>query len=466
MVRHGAQFPVLGLLSTWHARIQTVPTAAFTTLGCKVNQYETQRILDSFESAGFDVVPFDAPADVYVINTCSVTSIAEGKSRYTIRKACRQNPAAKVLVTGCAAQMALNKGEGIDGADVVVDNPSKLHALDRLLEAFPEFAARLPAEPLPLIEQARGRTRATLKIQDGCSIFCSYCSIPYTRPVMSSRPAREIIEEARRMAEAGYREIILTGVLIGAYGAETGSGGPDFEDLIALLQSGLGDFAPMRLRISSIEMRQVTPRLIRLIKEGGSVPVVPHLHIPLQAGSDRVLEDMNRPYSKGDYLDLCERLFYEIPDLSITTDILVGFPTEGPEHFESTVEVCEAARYLKVHAFRFSPRFGTPADAWGDPVSPQEKQRRSLALAEVSARTGAAHARGFLGRTMRVLVEGKLRSDGLLEGLTDNYLTVQFAGPSSLARDFAWVRLEEERGGVILGELAPAPSRQELVLRP
>lgn len=438
-----------------------MPRAAFTTLGCKVNQYETQRILESFEDAGFEVVPFDDAADVYVINTCSVTSIAESKSRYTIRKATRNNPAAKVVVTGCAAQMAINKGEALDGADVVVPNPSKLEALTFLERAFPELVAdanRRRELPAPSSTAAPHRTRATLKIQDGCSVLCSYCSIPFTRPGMTSRPAREVLDEARRMAEMGYREIVLTGVLIGAYGPETGSGGPDFEDLLEHLQEEVPE---VRLRISSIEMRQVTPRLISMLGER----VVPHLHIPLQAGDPQVLRDMNRPYTQADYLELCARLYREVPDISITTDIMVGFPTETEAFFESTLEVCEQVRYLKIHSFRFSPRFGTPADAFGDPVSPQEKQRRAVALNEVSARTGAEHARRFLGRTMRVLVEGKTTRDGLLEGLTDNYLTVQFAGPLSLQRDFAWVRLDEERGGVLLGEHVSQPVAEHSTLR-
>ena len=445
-----------------------MPTAAFTTLGCKVNQYETQRILDSFEAAGFQVVPFDSCADVYVINTCSVTSIAESKSRYTIRKAAKQNPAAKIVVTGCAAQMALNKGENVEGADVVVENPAKLQTLDRVLAAFPGLArAGSPLDGMRAgMPALQGRTRATLKVQDGCSVMCSYCSIPYTRPGLVSRPALEVVEEARKMALMGYREIVLTGVLIGAYGPESGSGGPDFESLIEMLQDGLLEFAPMRLRISSIEMRQVTPRLVEIMRARHEVAVAPHFHIPLQAGDDEVLRDMNRPYRRGDYLALCERLYEQIPDLSITTDIMVGFPTETPDKFENTLDVCERVQFLKVHAFRFSPRFGTPADEWGDPVDPREKQRRSLALNEVSSRTGSGHARRFIGRTLRVLVEGKTTREGLLEGLTDNYLTVRFAGPTTIMRGFAWVRLDEERDGVLFGELAPEPTlaKRELVV--
>lgn len=429
-----------------------MPSAAFTTLGCKVNQYETQRIIESFSEAGFQVVPFDSSADVYVVNSCSVTSIAECKSRYTIRKAARSNPAAKIVVTGCAAQMALNKGETVEGADVLVPNPQKLETLSFLFAEFPELARRVREEPFLAETQPLGRTRATLKIQDGCSVMCSYCSIPYTRPGLVSRRASEVLAEARKMAQMGYREIVLTGVLIGAYGPESGSGGPDFEDLLELLHKACPE---TRLRISSIEMRQVTPRLISLLQDGFAVP---HLHIPLQSGSTGVLRAMNRPYSQDDYLKLCERLYKAVPDISITADIMVGFPTETEEDFQESVKVCEEVGYLKAHVFRFSPRFGTPADAWGDPVAGEEKQRRASVLGAISSRTGEVHTRRFLGRAMRVLVEGKLTKQGLMQGLTDNYLEVQFAGAPSLSRQFAWVRLIEFKDGGLIGELAAEPA--------
>lgn len=436
-----------------------MPSAAFTTLGCKVNQYETQRILDSFEAAGFAVVPFDAAADVYVINSCSVTSVAESKSRYTIRRAARTNPAAKVVVTGCAAQMALNKHESMEGADVVVPNPEKLDTLSHLFRAFPEFERRIASEPKPSQPGSLShRTRATLKIQDGCSIFCSYCSIPFTRPGMVSRPAEEVVEEAQRMVELGFKEVVLTGVLIGAYGPETGSGGPDFEGLLDRLNEVAG---LERIRISSIEMRQVTPALIERL---GVTKIVPHLHIPLQSGDSGVLADMNRPYTQSDYLDLCQRLYKGVPDISITADVMVGFPTETEERFESSLYVCREARYLKAHVFRFSPRFGTPADRWGDPVTDQVKQQRSLRVAEVSRRTGDAHVASFVGRTLRVLVETRHSETGVLKGLADNYVEVRFAGPASLLNQLTWVRIAESANGMAFGELAepPQPAKRAL----
>ncbi|MEQ1933041.1 MAG: MiaB/RimO family radical SAM methylthiotransferase, partial [Fimbriimonadaceae bacterium] len=316
-------------------------------------------------------------------------------------------------------------------------------AFELFKKKFPELAETGSA---PTTVSLNGRTRATLKIQDGCNVMCSYCSIPFTRPGMISRPASEILKEAQTMVNNGYREIILTGVLIGAYR----DGFTDFEALLELLQDNLHN---VRLRISSIEMRQVTPRLIELMQTEKPVRIVPHLHIPLQAGDDQVLADMNRPYRQADYLELCGRLKREVPEISLTTDIMVGFPTETDSCFESTVRVCEEVGFLKVHSFRFSPRDGTPADAYGDPVPVQEKNRRASVLNEISNRTASLHSRRFLGQTMRVLVEGKDRRDGLLEGLTDNYLTTQFVGDPGLKRSFVWVNMEEERDGVMVGRI-------------
>jgi threonylcarbamoyladenosine tRNA methylthiotransferase MtaB len=417
-----------------------------------VNQYETQRILESFEDAGFGIVPFDSVADVYVINSCSVTSIAESKSRYTIRRAGRLNPNSKVVVTGCASQMAMNRGEGLEGADLLVPNPEKLETWSRFANTFPDLASQAQRQPAQEDGPERAhRTRATLKVQDGCSVMCSYCSIPFTRPGMQSRPYVEVLAEAQRFAELGYREIILTGVLIGAYGPETGSGGPDFETMVEGLACHLG--RDVRIRISSIEMRQVTSRLIELLKDG---QVVPHLHIPLQSGDDGVLRDMNRAYTQSDYLTLCAMLYESVPGISLSTDIMVGFPTETSERFESSVHVCRKANYIKAHVFRFSPRWGTPADRFKDPIDAAEKQRRSLVLSEVARGTRDRHLLQFIGQKFRVLVESKVASDGMLEGLTDNYIDIRFPGPRSLQRQFATVRLDEVRDGIGYGELASA----------
>jgi len=436
-----------------------MPTAAFTTLGCKVNQYETQRILESFESAGFEVVPFTDVADVYVINTCSVTGQAESKSRQTVRRAKRQNENACVVVTGCAAQMSINKGSEVEDADLLVPNPAKLETFDFFSERYADLVQAAAPNIGRVARQVKGRTRATVKIQDGCSIYCSYCSIPYTRPVMTSRPYAEVVDEVQLLAKRGYKEIILTGVLIGSYGPGTGSDGPDFEQLVEVLSEIEGIH---RVRISSIEMRQVTTRLVSLINSG---KVVPHLHIPLQSGSSKVLSDMNRPYTQDDYIGLCKDLYAEIPSIGISTDIMVGFPTETDDEFAQSVKVCEAVRYNKAHLFRFSPRYGTPADAFGDPVDPQTKIERSKTLNAICNETRREFFARHVGHDVEVLVEEKQNKSGLLRGHTPNYLEVEFPGPQSLVGEICKVRISAADETVASGELS-AQSKSNSGLKP
>lgn len=421
--------------------------ASFTTLGCKVNQYESQAILDSFEHAGFEIVPFDTPADVVVINSCSVTCDADRKSRYTIRRARRISPDAAIVVTGCSAQAAINRSEGLDGADLIVPNPEKLETLGHVARSFPELIARAAQQRHERPRTPSGRVRATLKVQDGCNVMCSYCSIPFTRPVMVSRPAEQVLAEAQRLAEMGYHEAILTGVLIGSYGPETGSGGPYLTDLARLLarESGL-----TRLRLSSVEMQQVTPELIELVEQG---ILVPHLHIPLQSGDTDTLRDMNRPYAQQDYLKLIERIRARIPGITLTTDIIVGFPTETEERFQSTLEVVRQAEFFQAHVFTFSPRQGTPAAQWGDPISAEEKAERRRRVTDAVAPHTERKLFSAVGRVLRVIIEGKATRDGLLQGISDEYFTVSTSGSANDLRSVREVRVGSVAGGVLVGEI-------------
>lgn len=441
--------------------LPAVPTAAITTLGCRVNQYESQAILESFARAGFTIVPFSEAADVYVVNSCSVTQNAESKSRQLVRSLARKMPHAKVVITGCAAQMALNTSQSIEGASLLVPNPTKLDAAKLFLQQFPEFSESLSPGDSFVPRRFEGRTRATIKIQDGCNVYCSYCSIPYTRPERRSRDFQEIWNEADRYAKLGHREIVLAGVLIGDYGPETGSNGPNFEQLLAMLSDNPNIH---RIRISSIEFRQVTDRLIEMMGEKGS-KICPHLHIPLQSGSTKVLSDMNRPYSKDQYLELCERLYSEVPGIGISSDIMVGFPTESDEEFEQTVEVCERARFCKGHIFRFSLRPGTPAHQWGDPVTPDIKQSRSARLIEITNQTRAAFISANVGVPHEVIVEDRRNKQELLVGLTANYIEVQFEGPDELLGDTAKVMLTEAMPSNAVGRLLSAETPRKTSLR-
>jgi len=432
-----------------------MPTAAFATLGCKVNQYETQYLLDRFEERGFTITEFNAPADVYVINTCSVTQAAERKSRQMVRRLSRQNPASVVVMTGCYAEMAKIKGEIVEGATLIVPNSEKLRTLDHLLRAFPQLEAKLDRQTsshpssAPRHSSLFRRTRATVKVQDGCNVFCSFCSIPFTRKVMASRPVAEIVAEVERMADQGFREIVITGVLVGSYGPETGSGGPDLAELLRRLARVPGI---ERIRLSSIEPTQVSRSLLEAF--ASEPKLCNHLHIPLQSGDSRVLAAMNRPYDQAFYLRLCEEAYRQLPDLAITSDIMVGFPGEDRAAFESTIFVARTVGFARAHIFRYSPRPGTPAAERPDAVSEEEKEARSQELAAVCRQTQQQYIARYLGRTLNVLVEGKEKEGGLLSGYTENYIRVLFAGGSHLIGTVAPIRLLEPTADGALGETA------------
>lgn len=427
-----------------------MPKASLVTLGCKVNQYETQAIQQSLEGAGFALALPGETADLVIINTCSVTSDAEAKSRAAVRKAKRQNPGATVLATGCAAQMALNKGALMEGADITLRNPDKLLALESLRQHNPglvELAlSEAGGEPAP-----RRRARAALKVQDGCSFGCSYCSIPSTRPGLVSRPWEEVLAEAEALADKGCHEAVITGVLVGSYGPDSGSGGPGLADLIRTLaeKSGLA-----RIRLSSIEPQQVDEHLISLVEEG---LLMPHLHIPLQSGSTKVLSDMNRRYSAEEYLQVLARVRSRVPGVTITTDIMVGFPTEGEAEFAESMATVQAAGFGKAHVFRFSPRWGTEADPLGDPVHPEVKKERAQALTHLVESGAERLAESRVGQTLRLVLEMKPDKEGLWEGLSDCGWSVKAPGPPGLGGGLVWARVERREGLQLFGSLTSAP---------
>ncbi|MGC8669405.1 MAG: tRNA (N(6)-L-threonylcarbamoyladenosine(37)-C(2))-methylthiotransferase MtaB [Chthonomonadales bacterium] len=422
-----------------------MPTAAFVTLGCKVNQYETQRIIDRFEERGFAITGASEAADVYVVNSCSVTQTAERKSRQILRRLRRQNPNAIVVMTGCYAEMARIKGDALNEAALVVPNHQKMNTLDHLLDHFPHLA---PVEPTPPFRSNPiQRTRATVKIQDGCDVFCSFCSIPFTRSVLASRPASEVVREIEELSAQGYTEVVLTGVLVGSYGPATGSGGPDLPELLRRIAS-----IPSirRIRLSSIEPTQVTPALLNVF--AAEPKVCKHLHIPLQSGDTRILRAMNRPYTRDGYLELCRKALSLIPDLGITTDIMVGFPGEDEAAFQNTLDVVEQVGFARAHIFRFSPRPGTPAAEMPGMVPDDVKEVRSHRLASACSASQYRFIKRFLGRTMDVLVEGKERTGGMPAGYTHNYIRVSLAGGSHLAGRIVPVRLLEIAGDGAQGE--------------
>ena len=424
------------------------PTAAFATFGCKVNQYETQRILDTFEDRGFQITEITAPADVYVINTCSVTRTAENKSRRMIHRLAKQNPNAVLVMTGCYGEMLNLRNETLEEATMVVPNQQKMETLNHLLRAYPHLAPTDEQAALRKNNTSRARrTRATIKIQDGCDVYCSYCSIPYTRSVMASRPAEEILNEVHGLAGEGYREIVITGVLVGSYGASTGSGGPNLAGLLRQLTLVEG---VERIRLSSIEPTQVNDELLVAFSE--EPKLCNHLHIPLQSGDSGILKSMNRPYTRDDYLRLCEKLHKRLPGLAITTDILVGFPGEDRFAFRNTLALAREAGFARAHIFRYSPRPGTPATEMQPQVSEEEKDSRSHELAQVCRETQQIYIERYIGQTLGVLVESREREDGLLSGYTENYIRASFIGGAHLVGRVVPVRILEFTTDGAVGE--------------
>jgi len=350
------------------------------TQGCKVNQYESQAVREALTASGW--VEEGGEPDLIVLNTCAVTARAEAKCRKLIRGLRRRHPAARFFIAGCGSRLARNRG--------------------RPLEALvgPGFLQdELPAPPARFISRFEGRHRAFLKVQDGCDSFCSFCVIPYLRGAPRSRPVVEVREEAERLAEGGYRELVLVGIHRGRYGTDL-PGPVALEDLVEDLLSLSGGF---RLRLSSIEPMEVSPRLIGLL--ASAKRICPHLHIPLQSGSDRILRRMNRHYRARDFLALTGSLRREIPGVALSTDVLAGFPGEEASDFRRTLRVVEAAGFSRLHCFPYSSRPGTAASSWEAPPR-AEISRRMAVLEDRAARAARAYRNSRLGRDGVALWEG------------------------------------------------------------
>lgn len=424
------------------------PRASLYTLGCKVNQYETREAAADLLRLGYHIVPFGQPADVCVVNTCSVTHDADAKSRAALRRARRTGDDPLVVATGCYVETAPEQVAGMDEVGVVVRNPDKprlaeiidetLRRSGRLL--FPLEEGAPPAELVSggelirLIyagEGALARTRAVIKIQDGCNHFCSFCIIPFTRGRLRSRAADEVLAEARELARLGYRELVLTGICIGDYGDERGFAARGERDPLALLLEDLAAIPGIeRIRMSSIDPADTSQDLLDTMAR---LPeVCRHLHLSLQAGDEDVLQRMRRRYTAEEFRDLIRRIYAAMPDAGLTCDVIVGFPGETEAQFQETVRLCEEARFCKIHAFPYSERSGTLAARLEDDVPPAEKTRRVQELFRLSDRLGLQFAEGHLGETVTILVEHPDRRTGQTSGLTGNYLRVTFDSPDAL----------------------------------
>ena len=406
-----------------------VRTVAFMTLGCKVNQYETETMEGLFRQAGYRVVPFTESADVYIVNTCSVTMLGEKKSRQLVRRAQRQNEAALIAVTGCYAQLAPDVVGTLPGVRLIVGTQDR----GRIVELVEEAAVRPDVlrdvgdimaadtfEDIPLFA-APERTRAFLKIQEGCQNFCTFCIIPYTRGPLRSRALFSVRREAEKLVAAGFREIVLTGIHLGAYGRDlTGT-----VTLADAARTVLEIDGLQRLRLGSLESVELTPALFTLLRDDRRF--ARHLHLPLQAGSDAVLREMHRFYDTAGYERLLARIREEVPGIAISTDIIVGFPGETEAMFQESLAFVRRQEFARVHVFPYSRRPATPAAVRSDQV-PHPVRRERVKMMQALADEMAADYHGkFIGTIVPVLFE--TQHEGVADGLTDTYIRVYTKGP-------------------------------------
>ncbi|WP_377888430.1 tRNA (N(6)-L-threonylcarbamoyladenosine(37)-C(2))-methylthiotransferase MtaB [Alkalihalobacillus sp. R86527] len=406
-----------------------MPSVAFHTLGCKVNHYETEAIWQLFKEQDYERVEFDHASDVYVINTCTVTNTGDKKSRQVIRRAIRKNPDAVICVTGCYAQTSPAEIMAIPGVDVVVGTQDRVKMLDYIEQYKRE---REPVNGVSNIMKARvyeelevpaftDRTRASLKIQEGCNNFCTFCIIPWARGLLRSREPEAVIEQAQQLVQAGYKEIVLTGIHTAGYGEDLKD--YNFAQLLRDLDAKVDGLK--RIRISSIEASQVTDEVIEVLDS--SSKVVPHLHIPLQSGSNTVLQRMRRKYTMEMFGERLERLKKALPGLAITSDVIVGFPGETDDEFKETYDFISKHKFSELHVFPFSKRTGTPAARMDDQVDDEVKNKRVHQLIELSNQLAKEYASQYEGEVLEVIPEEKFKDSpdsNLYVGYTANYMKV------------------------------------------
>jgi threonylcarbamoyladenosine tRNA methylthiotransferase MtaB len=439
---HYLQFP----MNLNERGVGALSTVAFHTLGCKVNHYETEAIWQLFKEQGYERNEFEQQADVYVINTCTVTNTGDKKSRQVIRRAIRQNPDAVICVTGCYAQTSPAEIMAIPGVDIVVGTQDR-HKMLGLIEQYRE--ERQPINAVRNIMKNRvyeeldvpaftDRTRASLKIQEGCNNFCTFCIIPWARGLMRSRDPQEVIRQAQQLVDAGYLEIVLTGIHTGGYGQ-------DFKDynLAQLLRDLETQVKGLkRLRISSIEASQLTDEVIDVLQN--SEIVVNHLHIPIQSGSDTVLKRMRRKYTMDFFSERLRKLEKALPDLAVTSDVIVGFPGETEEEFMETYNFIRDHKFSELHVFPFSKRTGTPAARMEDQVDEEIKNERVHRLIALNDQLAKEYASRFEGEVLEVIPEERFKesaNENLYVGYTSNYLKVVFEANEDMVGKLVKVKI-------------------------
>lgn len=429
---------------------------ALATLGCKVNQYESAGMAETLRENGYAPVSFSGMADIYIINTCTVTGKADFQSRQLIRRAARHNPRAAILVTGCYAQVLPEVISLLPGVTMVAGNVEKGDVLRLIREmaagvkkAVCSDIRRIAEFSTPATGLFAGKTRAFLKIQDGCDCFCNYCIVPYARGKSRSLPVEEVVARLQAMGKAGHRELVLTGINLGAYGRDLSPA----SDLLDLLRRAAAIKQLPRLRLSSLEPFEITDNLLAFIRD--TEICCPHFHIPLQSGDDLILASMGRAYDGAFFRRLVHNILTYLPEAAVGVDIMVGFPGEGEAEFQHTRQLVEELPLAYVHVFSYSPRPGTPAASLPDQVTGVDKKRRARIIRQVGITKREAFARKFLGLELTVLLESKRdRETGLMRGFSHNYIPVVVTnGQSSLADTLVKVLAGEIRDGQLVGRI-------------
>ncbi|NBI05660.1 tRNA (N(6)-L-threonylcarbamoyladenosine(37)-C(2))-methylthiotransferase MtaB [Senegalia massiliensis] len=429
-------------------------SVSFYTLGCKVNQYETDAMAESFRNNGYEIKNHNEISDIYVINTCSVTNLGERKSRQFIRRAKKENPESIICVVGCYAQISPEEVSNIEGVDLIIGTKEKSKIVELCEKVKKENTKINIVENVMNITKfeelesnsIQENTRAYIKIQEGCNQFCSYCIIPYARGPIRSREFDNIIQEAKTLVDKGFKELVLTGIHVASYGKDLG--GNSLIDVIEAVHKIEG---LERIRLSSIEPMLITESFMSRLKE--LKKVCPHFHLSLQSGSDTVLFRMNRKYNTKEYKERVDIIRSFMPDAAITTDIIVGFPGESEEEFQETYNFVEKIGFASVHVFKYSKREGTPAASHKNQVHGTIKNNRSKKLIDLTDKQHLDFMKKFLDTKREILIETTSKKLGYMEGYTDNYIRVAIKGNEKLENEIINTKLIEIDGNKVLGEI-------------
>ncbi len=433
---------------TGHKKVATY------TLGCKVNQYETEAMTELFTAKGYQIVSSDERADIYVINTCSVTNLGEKKSRQYIRKVKRLNPNAIVAVVGCYSQVASDEVMAIEGVNLVIGTNERSRIVEFVEDLEPWDKVCYVGDIMQVrefeelqIDHVTEKTRAFIKIQEGCNMYCSYCIIPYARGPIRSRQPEQVINEVKRLVANGFKEIVLTGIHIASYGKELGT-----TNLLELLKEVNEVDGLQRIRLGSLEPRLLSTEFIEVIKNMDKF--CPHFHLSLQSGSDTVLKRMNRKYDTAAYLENVEAIKEAFEAPSFTTDVIVGFPGETDQEFEETFDFVQKVGFAKIHVFQYSPKKGTPAAEMKCQVNGNVKHERSERLIALSDKMEQDYYASLLGKEFTVLFEGfSASNEDYIEGLSERYVRVAVPKEEQLIGNLRQVHFERIEGDLVYGRL-------------